>query len=117
MLLDRGAEIPDYDAIRTGHLLYVEYGNGEHELYDLRTDPDELTQPGRHPPGVGAEAVASHRPAAPLRRQRVSEGRGPARGVSPRPDSGPRPCCYDALPQVRPSPHRLVAQDAALSRR
>jgi len=42
MLLNRGEEIPDYDAIRTGHLLYVEYATGERELYDLRTDPDEI---------------------------------------------------------------------------
>jgi N-acetylglucosamine-6-sulfatase len=42
MLLNRGAEIPDYDAIRTSHFLAVRYANGDRELYDLRTDPDEI---------------------------------------------------------------------------
>ncbi len=54
MLLNRGAEIPDYDAIRTGHLLYVEYANGDRELYDLRDRPRRDRQPGRNPPGAGA---------------------------------------------------------------
>lgn len=31
-----------YEAMRTPQLLYVEYGDGERELYDLRTDPFEL---------------------------------------------------------------------------
>jgi hypothetical protein len=42
MLLNRGAEIPDYDAVRTSHFLDVKYANGDRELYDLRTDPDEI---------------------------------------------------------------------------
>lgn len=42
MLLNRGAEIPDYDGVRTVHHVYVEYANGERELYDLRRDPDEI---------------------------------------------------------------------------
>ncbi|MFI5054646.1 MAG: sulfatase/phosphatase domain-containing protein, partial [Acidimicrobiia bacterium] len=41
-LLVRLGEIPDYDAIRTTRYLYVEYANGERELYDTRTDPDEI---------------------------------------------------------------------------
>jgi N-acetylglucosamine-6-sulfatase len=41
-LLSRGALIPDYDAVRTARLLYVEYVTGDRELYDLRTDPDEV---------------------------------------------------------------------------
>ena len=41
-LLNRGADIPDYDAVRTDHLLYAQYTNGERELYDLKTDPDEV---------------------------------------------------------------------------
>jgi arylsulfatase A-like enzyme len=28
--------------LRTNNYLYVEYNTGEHELYDLRTDPYEL---------------------------------------------------------------------------
>jgi arylsulfatase A-like enzyme len=42
MLLNRGTELPDYDAVRTSRYLYVEYGTGERELYDLRHDPDEI---------------------------------------------------------------------------
>lgn len=42
MLLNRGAEIPDYDGVRTGRYTYVQYGTGERELYDLRHDPDEI---------------------------------------------------------------------------
>ena len=32
-----------FNAIRTEQYTYVEYGNGTLELYDLRTDPDQLT--------------------------------------------------------------------------
>ena len=42
MLLNRGTELPDYDAVRTSRYLFVEYGTGERELYDLRHDPDEV---------------------------------------------------------------------------
>jgi arylsulfatase A-like enzyme len=42
MLLNRGAEIPDYDGVRTSRWVYVEYKNGQHELYDLQHDPDEV---------------------------------------------------------------------------
>jgi hypothetical protein len=34
---------PSYDALRTKDFLYVEYANGDREYYDLRTDPDELS--------------------------------------------------------------------------
>jgi N-acetylglucosamine-6-sulfatase len=33
---------PSYEAIRTAHFLYVEYVDGEHELYNLKSDPAEL---------------------------------------------------------------------------
>jgi N-acetylglucosamine-6-sulfatase len=33
---------PDYRGVRTTRFLYVRYTNGWRELYDLRTDPDEL---------------------------------------------------------------------------
>ena len=33
---------PSYEAIRTQDFLYVEYRNGQRELYELRTDPYEL---------------------------------------------------------------------------
>ena len=31
-----------YEALRTKQFLYVAYDNGQHEYYDLRTDPYEL---------------------------------------------------------------------------
>jgi arylsulfatase A-like enzyme len=33
---------PGFEALRTGNHLYVEYGTGERELYDLRKDPYQL---------------------------------------------------------------------------
>ena len=65
MLLNRGAEIPDYDAVRTAHLAYVQYGTGERELYDLRTDPDEITNLAGTRPAT--ERALAHR-IAQLRR-------------------------------------------------
>jgi arylsulfatase A-like enzyme len=35
--------IPNYSAVRTARHHYGEYGSGEKELYDLNTDPTELT--------------------------------------------------------------------------
>jgi len=40
-LLRRSSGIPDYDALRTTRWLYVEYTDGQRELYDVRHDPDE----------------------------------------------------------------------------
>jgi N-acetylglucosamine-6-sulfatase len=34
---------PSYEAIRTHDAVYVEYADGEREYYDLRSDPNELT--------------------------------------------------------------------------
>ncbi len=34
--------IPSYSGIRTERYVFIEYADGERELYDLRTDPDEL---------------------------------------------------------------------------
>ncbi len=34
--------LPEYAALRTDRYTYVEYVTGERQLYDLRTDPDEL---------------------------------------------------------------------------
>jgi N-acetylglucosamine-6-sulfatase len=43
LLIERGGGGPDvFTAIRTRRYLYAEYANGEQELYDLETDPDEL---------------------------------------------------------------------------
>ena len=124
MLLDRGAEIPDYDAVRTDHFLYAEYGTGEHELYDLRTDPDEVHNlAGTHPAlerelahriallrrcgGSGCRRV-ENRSVEPADPRTVSWVLRPGRHMFG-PGGRMRRCCYDALPQVSPSPHRLVA--------
>jgi N-acetylglucosamine-6-sulfatase len=42
-VLRRTHGIPDYDAVRTARWLYVEYADGQRELYDVRHDPDELS--------------------------------------------------------------------------
>jgi arylsulfatase A-like enzyme len=42
MLLNRGAEIVDYDGVRTSRWVEVRYVDGARELYDLRHDPDEI---------------------------------------------------------------------------
>ncbi len=42
MVLSRSVQVTDYDAVRTDHDVYVEYTNGDRELYDLRVDPDEV---------------------------------------------------------------------------
>src|SRR5262249_35014064 len=38
----RLVRIPDYAGVRTQRYLYVEYINGDRELYDVSTDPDEM---------------------------------------------------------------------------
>ena len=40
---------PDFEAIRTGRYLYVEYVNGWRELYDLAEDPFELRNAAGEP--------------------------------------------------------------------
>ena len=65
MLLNRGAEIPDYDGVRTSRYAYVQYATGEHELYDLRHDPDEVHNLASTRPAV--ERRLAHR-VAQLRR-------------------------------------------------
>jgi len=40
---DRGDRVRPYSALRTRDYLYVDYATGERELYNLRTDPNELT--------------------------------------------------------------------------
>jgi N-acetylglucosamine-6-sulfatase len=39
---NKGESMPAYKAVRTTDHLWVEYANGEHELYDLSEDPYEL---------------------------------------------------------------------------
>ena len=56
--------IPDYRGFRADHFTYVEYVTGEHELYDLRTDPAELHN--SFPRATHATRVALHRELAEL---------------------------------------------------
>jgi N-acetylglucosamine-6-sulfatase len=81
MLLNRGAEIPDYDGVRTSRYVYVQYTNGERELYDLRHDPDEVHNL------AGTRPAIEHSLAGELARLRHCHGEGchraedgPARG-------------------------------------
>jgi len=59
-----------YVAVRTPRYLYAEYANGEHELYDLATDPNELNS--RH--GDPALASVRERLARILARLRTCAG-------------------------------------------
>ena len=34
--------MPEYHALRTGRYLYVEYADGDRQLFDTRRDPNEL---------------------------------------------------------------------------
>jgi arylsulfatase A-like enzyme len=68
MLLNRGAEIPNYDGVRTSRYVYVQYTNGERELYDLRSDPDEIHN------RAGTEPALEHRLADRIARLRHCAG-------------------------------------------
>jgi N-acetylglucosamine-6-sulfatase len=46
---------PGFEAVRTDRHLYVEYESGERELYNLNTDPDQLSS--RHPT-AGADLIS-----------------------------------------------------------
>lgn len=41
-LYGRLVKVPDYSGVRTSRYLYVEYVNGDRELYDVVADPDEM---------------------------------------------------------------------------
>jgi arylsulfatase A-like enzyme len=41
--------LPRYAAVRSGQYMYIEYANGERELYDLEADPDELVNRASDP--------------------------------------------------------------------
>ncbi len=68
-VLARYAPIPDYDAVRTARYLYVEYANGDRELYDTRADPQEIRNL------AGSRPRVEHALAARLARLRVCHGR------------------------------------------
>jgi N-acetylglucosamine-6-sulfatase len=67
VLLESGANdvhAPVYQGLRTKRYLYVEYDSGERELYDLRTDPEELHNVAGTPRAHGVETRLSARLAA-----------------------------------------------------
>ena len=108
MLLNRGAEIPDYDGVRTGRYVDVQYATGERELYDLRHDPDEVHNLAGTRPALGAAPRPPDHGAAALRGTRLPSGRGPAsvppltcvtRGGSDAPD---RPVRWSGAATIRP---------------
>ena len=47
----RGENPPSYRAVRTGEELYVEYGYGDREYYDMRLDPHQLDNAATSPAG------------------------------------------------------------------
>ena len=47
----------NYRGVRTDRFLYAEYGTGERELYDLRTDPFELQNATGNPAYASAQAA------------------------------------------------------------
>jgi arylsulfatase A-like enzyme len=55
-----------FSAIRTNRYLYVEYGTGERELYDVLADPDELQSRQADPALAGIETSLAQRLAALL---------------------------------------------------
>ena len=81
-----GIRVPSYDALRTSKYLYVEYFDGERQLYDLRRDPYELTNIVARAPASLRTALA--RQLAALERChgrscRRIEDRSPAPGSIP----------------------------------
>jgi N-acetylglucosamine-6-sulfatase len=48
--------IPQWWSVRTRDAVYVEYGNGDRELYDLRTDPFELQNRAGNPAFASLQA-------------------------------------------------------------
>lgn len=77
--------IPDYVGVRTERYLYVEYVNGDRELYDVRRDPDEMQNLAGTQPAVEA-ALARH--LAQLRDCRGQSCRKAERSASMRAEDG-----------------------------
>ena len=46
-----------YQAVRTAQYVYVEYQNGDRELYDMASDPDQLRNLHGDPELASTEAV------------------------------------------------------------
>ena len=60
----RLVKIPDYVGVRTRHYLYVEYVNGDRELYDVTADPDEMHNLAGTEPELEAQLAPARRRAA-----------------------------------------------------
>jgi N-acetylglucosamine-6-sulfatase len=56
-----GVNQPAFDALRTYRYVYVQYANGERELYDLERDPYQLTSLHNDPAYAGIQAELSRR--------------------------------------------------------
>jgi arylsulfatase A-like enzyme len=54
-------EEPTYKALRTQRYMYVEYNNGERELYDLQNDPYELQSLHNSPAYASVKATLANR--------------------------------------------------------
>jgi len=65
-----------YEAIRTHRYLYLQYSTGEKELYDLRSDPNELRNRARSQ-AYAATKRALRKRLARLRHCSGVEGRDP----------------------------------------
>ncbi|HEX8919511.1 MAG TPA: sulfatase/phosphatase domain-containing protein, partial [Chloroflexota bacterium] len=64
LLLESGpnSDFPaEYHALRTDTYLYVEYSTGDRELYDLETDPNELTNRADDPAYASIRATLAKR--------------------------------------------------------
>ncbi len=54
MVFDNVEQVPQFAAVRTLAYLYVEYVTGERELYDVQSDPEQLTNLAGSGPAVVA---------------------------------------------------------------
>lgn len=77
----------NYKAVRTSRWLYVDYENGERELYDLKADPQQL-QSLHADPHYGAVRVALRRVLGRLANCAGTDCREPAPQI-PEPGSAP----------------------------
>ena len=110
--LDRHAQV---EGMRTAEWSYVEYGDGERELYDIVNDPYQLTNLiGNANPSLAAALAARLGELRPLHRRPVPRDRGPAARRRQRPPGGAA-TVMAPLPS-RPGTRRRPAPDRILDR-